>query len=230
MRKSSGVCAAEPRPARAASRAAQQSSSPASRLAGPEGAASQGEFGLGSCPCCFLVPKRTPVEAWGGEEEILFYFGNRSKGDSGMKHLKQCPRPQPPETSFQDSGAFTGMTLAQQHSPSWSQAWPGDGKGLEEGRQRVGEGGAERRSLPSSALHGQHGRRSSSFSLVHRHDLFLKSVYNIYIYILYIYIFIYIFIWSMYMYCTGLLPPPCSCLVSGSGSSSLRLLLCSLGT
>lgn len=34
------------------------------------------------------VHKRIPGEAWGREEKILFYFGNKSRGDSGMKHLK----------------------------------------------------------------------------------------------------------------------------------------------
>lgn len=64
-----------------------------------------------------------------------------------------------------------------------------------------GEVGAERWSLPSSAPPPREnaapastgGGRSRSFSRVHRHYLFLKSVYNIYIYILYIYIYIYIY-------------------------------------
>lgn len=57
----------------------------------------------------------------------------------------------------------------------------------------------------------------------------LKSVYNIYLYSVYIYIYIYISIYrSMYTYCTGL-RQLCSCLVSGSGSSSLRVRMCSLG-
>jgi len=42
------------------------------------------------------VHKRIPGEAWGREEKIFFYFGNKSRGDSGMKHLKplETLRPQ----------------------------------------------------------------------------------------------------------------------------------------
>lgn len=78
-----------------------------------------------------------------------------------------------------------------------------------------------------------HRRWPHSFSLVHRHYLFLKSVYNIYIYLYSVYIYIYIYIY-LYGLCTSIAQAscshPCSCLINDSGSSSLHFLMCSHGT
>lgn len=130
---------------------------------------------------------------------ILFYFGDKSKEDWGMKHLKQCPletsRPQGLHRHNFGSTTFPfsePRTASEGKGWGWRKGWGGGGSG---------EVGAERWSLPSSAPRpGQHRRPSGSFSLVHRHYLFLKSVYNIYIFIFCIYIYLYIYIYMVYVH------------------------------
>lgn len=94
--------------------------------------------------------------------------------------------------------------------PFWEPRMASKGRGEE---QRVGEEGQGmwvRRAAPRpprplpqgnrcSGWHGA-GGRARSFSLVCRHYLFLKSVYNIYIYIYILSIYLYLYIYRVYVH------------------------------